>query len=154
MCFAFWAFTHLPLADASTIIFTNPVVTAILARLILKESFTRLEGLSACLCLFGVVFISQPTFIFGDSARAMDEELGDDRKKTLEFAGLGFTTHRWFGLLIAFMCSLFAASSFLTVRKMGSVRGHLLSLLASTAWSLNTSICRRKIRMLLCYGTE
>lgn len=133
MCFAFWAFTHLPLADASTIIFTNPVVTAILARLILKESFTRLEGLSACLCLFGVVFISQPTFIFGDSARAMDEELGDDRKKTLEFAGLGFTTHRWFGLLIAFMCSLFAASSFLTVRKMGSVRGHLLSLLASAA---------------------
>ena len=121
MCFAFWAFTHLPLADASTIIFTNPVVTAILARLILKESFSQLEGLSAFLCLVGVTFISQPTFIFGSSAVSMDESIDADRQKNLEFAGLTFTTTRWFGLLMAILCSFFAATSFLTVRMMGAV---------------------------------
>ena len=63
-CFYF-ALTVLPLADATVIFYTNPVLTAVLAALFLSESMGLAEILGALVSLVGVAFIAQPSFLFG-----------------------------------------------------------------------------------------
>lgn len=64
-CF-FWALTALPLADATVLHYTNPVITALLAALVLGETLGRAEIGGALLSLGGVALIAQPSFLFGE----------------------------------------------------------------------------------------
>lgn len=61
------AFTLLPLGDATVIISTTPVFTAIMAYLVLKEAWHKHDAVSTFLCLAGIVLITRPTFLFGVS---------------------------------------------------------------------------------------
>jgi drug/metabolite transporter (DMT)-like permease len=63
-CF-YYAVTHLPLAEATVIQYTNPLLTAILAAVILGERMRGREAVAALLSLVGIVLIARPTFIFG-----------------------------------------------------------------------------------------
>lgn len=62
-CF-YYSVTHLPLADATVIQYTNPVFTAVLAAVFLKESFGVRDAIGGLVSLVGVVMIARPTFIF------------------------------------------------------------------------------------------
>ncbi len=90
----FYAVTHLPLADATVLHFTNPVLTAIAAALILRERFGRAEALGALACLGGVVAIARPSFLFGGAS--IDP----------------------MAVSIALLGALFAAGAYVTVRKL------------------------------------
>jgi drug/metabolite transporter (DMT)-like permease len=70
-CF-FYAVTRLPLADVTVIHFTNPVFTAVLAAVFLGERMGRRELVGLPLCLVGVAFVAQPSFLFGEGARNLD----------------------------------------------------------------------------------
>jgi drug/metabolite transporter (DMT)-like permease len=70
-CF-FYAVTRLPLADVTVIHFTNPVFTALFAAAFLGERLGRRELVGLPLCLAGVVFVAQPSFLFGEGARNLD----------------------------------------------------------------------------------
>lgn len=70
-CF-FYAVTRLPLADVTVIHFTNPVFTALLAAAFLGERLGRRELVGLPLCLAGVTFVAQPSFLFGEGARSLD----------------------------------------------------------------------------------
>jgi drug/metabolite transporter (DMT)-like permease len=70
-CF-FYAVTRLPLADVTVIHFTNPVFTAVLAAAFLGEPMGRRELVGLPLCLIGVAFVAQPSFLFGEGARSLD----------------------------------------------------------------------------------
>lgn len=63
------AFTLLPLSDATVFISTTPVFTGILAYFILGESWRKTDAASTFLCLLGIVLITRPTFIFGNSSK-------------------------------------------------------------------------------------
>lgn len=65
-CF-YYSITHLPLADATVIQYTNPVLVALLAALVLGERLTLGVAVSAVSCLIGVVMIARPDFLFGSS---------------------------------------------------------------------------------------
>jgi drug/metabolite transporter (DMT)-like permease len=65
----YWSVTHLPLADATVIQYSNPVFTALLAAAILGERLRRIEVLALAVSLSGVVLLAQPTFVFGGAAR-------------------------------------------------------------------------------------
>jgi drug/metabolite transporter (DMT)-like permease len=67
-CF-YYAVTHLPLADATVIMYSNPVFTGILAALFLGESLSKIEVGGVVLCVVGVVLIAQPSFVFGGDSR-------------------------------------------------------------------------------------
>ncbi|XP_058822432.1 solute carrier family 35 member G1 [Topomyia yanbarensis] len=71
---SFYAFRHMPLADASVIIFSTPVFVAIFARLFLRESCGMFNVLTIFLTLIGVVLITRPPFLFGYGARSVSEE--------------------------------------------------------------------------------
>jgi len=68
----YYAVIHLPLAEATVIQFTNPVLTALLAAPLLGESLRPIEVLIVLLGLLGVVIVARPPFLAGDAAAGLD----------------------------------------------------------------------------------
>ena len=64
-CF-YWALTRLPLAEATVIQYTNPIFTALLAALVLREHMRGVEIFGVALSLVGVVLVAKPGFLFLD----------------------------------------------------------------------------------------
>lgn len=93
------AYRMIPLADASTIVFSAPVFVVIFAWLVLKEECGLFQTVILIITLIGVVLISRPTFIFG----GRDEEEG---------------TLRIEGTIVAVIASLFTAMNFIVIRKL------------------------------------
>jgi drug/metabolite transporter (DMT)-like permease len=67
-CFYF-SLVHLPIAEATTIQYMNPVFTAVLAGLVLGERMGRREAACVVLSLAGVVLVTHPAALFGGPAR-------------------------------------------------------------------------------------
>lgn len=63
------AFTMLPLGDATVIISTTPIFTALFAYFFLKETWSKVEATATFICLTGIVLIARPTFIFGNTGK-------------------------------------------------------------------------------------
>jgi drug/metabolite transporter (DMT)-like permease len=70
-CF-FYALTHLPLAEATVLQYTNPVFTALLAAVLLGERFRGKEALLVLASLGGVALLARPGFLFGGLERPLD----------------------------------------------------------------------------------
>ena len=67
MCCKFYAFKNLALGDATALMFTSPVFTAIFGFIFLKESLSKFHILAAVFSLVGVTLIARPAFLFGSS---------------------------------------------------------------------------------------
>jgi drug/metabolite transporter (DMT)-like permease len=65
-----WMLSNASLSDAMGITFLNIPLTAVFARLYLKEPYSRLDAATGLLGLAGVVLVAQPTAIFGGGAAA------------------------------------------------------------------------------------
>jgi len=95
VCF-YYGLTHLPIADATVLQYTNPVFTALLAAVALKERLTRRE-LAATLASFaGVVLVARP-FGLGGATTALP----------------------LVPVLVALLGATFSAAAYVTVRSMG-----------------------------------
>ncbi len=94
-CF-FFALTKLPLADATVIHYTNPVFTALIAAVALKESISGGEIIGALLSLVGVALMARPSFLFGTGPGSLP----------LLYVG------------VALGGALFSAAAYTTVRKL------------------------------------
>ncbi|XP_012269778.1 solute carrier family 35 member G1 [Athalia rosae] len=101
---SFYAFRHMPLADASVVVFSVPVFVAIFARIFLKEPCGIFNVITVCLTLIGVVLITRPPLIFGNTV----ESLTDNHVET-EHADL------W-GAVAAFSATLFGANAYVLLR--------------------------------------
>ncbi|XP_018321629.1 solute carrier family 35 member G1 isoform X2 [Agrilus planipennis] len=108
---SFYAFRHMSLADASVIIFSVPVFTAIFARMFLKEPCGIFTVFSIVLTVIGVIFIARPSFLFG----SMINSLGNSRGE-LEI---------W-GIVAAFSATLFGASIYVLLRALKGVHFSVL----------------------------
>ena len=64
LCCQFYAFQHMPLADATVIVFSSPVFTGVLAYFLLGETWGLFDVLATLWCFTGVVLIARPTFLF------------------------------------------------------------------------------------------
>lgn len=64
LCCQFYAFQHMPLADATVIVFSSPIFTGVLAHFLLGEAWGLFDALATLLCFTGVVLIARPTFLF------------------------------------------------------------------------------------------
>jgi len=69
-CFYF-ALTKLPLADATVIFYSNPVLTALFAALFLDERLGPAEIAGALMSFGGITLIARPSFLFGASASSL-----------------------------------------------------------------------------------
>lgn len=101
---SFYAFRHMPLADASVIVFSVPVFVAIFARIFLKEPCGIFNVVTVCLTLIGVVLITRPPVLFGNTI----ESLTDNHEK-------GENADIW-GAVAAFSATLFGANAYVLLR--------------------------------------
>lgn len=97
LCCFFWALLHLPLAEATVLQYLNPVFTALLAALVLREPLELREGLSVLGSLAGLLLVARPSFLFGMGAAPLDP---------------------W-ACAVAVAGALFSACSYVTVRRIG-----------------------------------
>lgn len=65
----FYAVRHMPLADASVIIFSVPVVVVVFARIFLKEQCGLFHYCTLFLTMIGVLMITRPPILFGHSTK-------------------------------------------------------------------------------------
>lgn len=68
LCCFYYALTHLPLGEVTVIQYTNPMLTAFVASIWLKERLGKAEVLGVLGSLVGVVLIARPSFLFGGAA--------------------------------------------------------------------------------------
>lgn len=63
----------LSVSDAVVITFLTPAVTGILAKVFLKEQFSKVEGVCGAIALFGVILVVRPTFLFHNDENDISE---------------------------------------------------------------------------------
>jgi drug/metabolite transporter (DMT)-like permease len=68
----YFSLAHLPLADATVIQYTNPVFTAVLAAILLRERIGPTEAVALLVSLAGVVLIARPSFLFAAEVHRLD----------------------------------------------------------------------------------
>lgn len=68
----FYAIIHLPLADATVIIFTHPAVVALLAWPVLHERLSSPAVVAVLVSLSGVILVCRPGFLFGVHTAPLD----------------------------------------------------------------------------------
>ncbi len=101
-CF-FYALTRLPLAEATVIQYTNPVFTALLAALVLREHMGGREVAAVLLSLLGVVLVARPESLLGGGG------------------GLDLVA-----VAIGLAGAVFSAAAYVVVRKLGATEDPLV----------------------------
>lgn len=112
---AFFAVTELDLAEASVIIFTAPLWTAVLSRVFGIGSWAWIDTFSAVSCLVGMCLVTQPAFLFGGGG-------GLQGKKT-EVASAG-------GIFAAILSAVTAAGVNITISKLKNEDSSTITLYA------------------------
>lgn len=113
----YYALVHLPLADATTIQYTNPVWTALLATWYLGERIDRREAVLVLASLAGVVLIARPSALFG--------------------SGTGLPP---FAVTVALVGALCSAGAYVTVRKLGATEHPLVIVFHLTLFTVPAAI--------------
>ncbi|KAM9336655.1 solute carrier family 35 member G1 [Symphorus nematophorus] len=111
MILFFYAVQQMPLADATVIVFSNPVFTALLAWIFLKERCTIWDCAFTIFTLTGVILIARPPFIFGQDLRGIEGDYANHIK----------------GTITAFAAAITAAITFVLLRKIGKSVHYYLS---------------------------
>ncbi|XP_034070410.1 solute carrier family 35 member G1 isoform X2 [Gymnodraco acuticeps] len=95
MILLFYAVQQMPLADATVIMFSNPVFTSILAWIFLKERCTIWDCVFTVFTITGVLLIARPPFLFGDHRRTIDGNYNNHIKGTIAafVAAIGLLVH-------------------------------------------------------------
>lgn len=111
MIMLFYAVQQMPLADATVIMFSNPVFTSLLAWIFLKERCTIWDCVFTVFTITGVLLIARPPFLFGEHRRGIEGNYANHIK----------------GTIAAFAGALGAACTFVILRKMGKSVHYYLS---------------------------
>lgn len=107
--FFYIALRFITLSDSSTIVFSAPVYVSIFACLLIHEPCGVFQIVTVLLTVVGVVLISKPTFLFGDS-----EVFTIVTNSTLTFDG----NEKIVGVVFSFISSLAMALTFIVMRKL------------------------------------
>lgn len=111
MIMLFYAVQQMPLADATVIMFSNPVFTSLLAWIFLKERCTIWDCVFTVFTLTGVILIARPPFLFGKHLGGIE----------------GNYTNHIKGTVAAFAGAIGAAFTFVVLRKIGKSVHYYLS---------------------------
>ncbi|KAM7370795.1 hypothetical protein PAMP_010316 [Pampus punctatissimus] len=111
MILLFYAVQQMPLADATVIMFSNPVFTSLLAWIFLKERCTIWDCVFTVFTLSGVILIARPPFLFGEQVHGIE----------------GNYTNHIKGTIAAFAGAIGAAFTFVVLRKIGKSVHYYLS---------------------------
>ncbi|KAJ0060457.1 hypothetical protein NL108_011898, partial [Boleophthalmus pectinirostris] len=134
MILLFYAVQQMPLADATVIMFSNPVFTSVLAWIFLKERCTIWDCVFTVFTLTGVILIARPPFIFGKHLSGIESNYSNHIKGAIA-AFAGATMHSCLNvdfILTLTWCLMFtgaigAACTIVILRKIGKSVHYYLS---------------------------
>uniref|UniRef100_UPI00398EF3A0 solute carrier family 35 member G1-like n=1 Tax=Pristiophorus japonicus TaxID=55135 RepID=UPI00398EF3A0 len=112
MMLLFYAIQQMPLADATVILFSNPVFVTIFAWIFLKERCTLWDPVFTIFTLAGVILIARPPFLFGAHVSGFESDYRDHIR----------------GTAAAFGSAICAAMTLIVIRKMGKSVNYFLSI--------------------------
>ncbi|XP_051883836.1 solute carrier family 35 member G1 isoform X1 [Pristis pectinata] len=112
MMLLFYAIQQMHLADATVIMFSNPVFVSIFAWIFLKEKCTLLDPIFISFTLVGVVLIARPQFLFGSQISGFENNYKDHIR----------------GTAAAFASAICVALTLIVIRKMGKSVNYFLSI--------------------------
>lgn len=115
----FFAITRLPLADATVIHLSNPLLVAIAAAIFLREPLRRADVAGIALGLGGMLLVSQPTFLFGGALSGGALSGGEVAGRTLDPIAL----------VVAVCGAILSASVYVVVRKLRATEHPLVVVL-------------------------
>lgn len=119
VCGLYYSLQYLSVSDAVAITFLVPMITGLLAWIVLGERYSLIEGLCAIISFGGVLLIAKPSFIFGsyiDLDNSVDDSIeSSSTKLRLLASGVGL------------IGVLGASSVYIIIRKMGKAVHPLLS---------------------------
>ncbi|GAA6059362.1 hypothetical protein JCM10212_003260 [Sporobolomyces blumeae] len=125
----YFVLKYLSLSDATTISFLSPVLVGLLAFLVLKEPYSRLEAIVGCTSILGTVFIAKPSFLFPAPEHAPAEPLD------------GVTPEqRTMAVLVALIGVCGAAGAYLIIRVIGHRASATHSILYFSTYSCVVSL--------------
>lgn len=93
------SFLYIPVADASVIFNSSPLIVLIASFLWLKEDIGKFDIINIIVTLLGVLFVCQPTFLFDTAPNT------------------GHLSNSWIGYLCAMVTSIFAGLVMVLIRK-------------------------------------
>ncbi|KAI9268127.1 hypothetical protein BDA99DRAFT_558303 [Phascolomyces articulosus] len=133
----YYSLRFLPLADATVIMNTHPMFSAIFAAIMLGEPFRWFERFCTLICIIGATLVTKPTFLFAPSASPPPLELLPptdnnstmmilDNSDNVAIIG-GYTFNpRTIGIISALLAAMTSAAAYVSVRIAGS-RAHFLN---------------------------
>ena len=92
-CFYF-SIVHLPLADATIIQYTNPVLAALLGAWLLREPIGARQAVCVLASLAGVALVTRPAWLFGSRAGDIDPVYAAIALGGAAFSALAYVTVR------------------------------------------------------------
>ncbi|XP_066587381.1 solute carrier family 35 member G1-like isoform X2 [Prorops nasuta] len=114
----YYSFRKLPIGDATTIIFSSPVIVIALSFILLKEPCGLLRIVVVCALFAGVVFVSRPPFIF-------------QMNRSEPYDILGY--------VCAILATIFTALNIVVMRKCAEIH-YSVMVLNLSMWSLITAL--------------
>ena len=125
--------------DASTLIFTAPLVTFAVARIFLKEDINKLDLFCGIISMLGVLFVARPQFLFSSTSNTntTDTTTNTTTNTTTSFTTDSETT-RTLGVIVALTAAIASGTAYVFVRKLGDVKSeHVVGLFMATAFILS-----------------
>lgn len=123
----YYSLSYLDVSDATVITFLVPTLTAFIAWVALRESFTLNEALAGLIAFTGVLFVARPAFLFPHNDSFLTGSSSDNESAAKGIlSAVKATPHE---RTIAICCSIFgsiaAATAYSTIRVIGK-RAHSL----------------------------
>jgi len=123
---ATFAFTKMPIGDASAIVFSAPVWASLFSRIFLKEPFGYIDTAAVAVGLTGVLLVSRPSAIFGHG----ENDLIDASSDVSDF-------ERIIAPFVAILGSIGAGSAVVCIRLLG-MQGGLKPVVLAHAYGFAT----------------
>ncbi|EER14750.1 Transmembrane protein, putative [Perkinsus marinus ATCC 50983] len=118
----YYSLSQLPLADSSSLFFTQPMFTLILAPLVINESIAPRQVLAVLMAVCGVFCIARPAWLFGAASAST----------TAVMHNIDPQIPRWLAVIVCLSGSFVASLVFITVTHIGK-RAHWAQLVFSFA---------------------
>jgi drug/metabolite transporter (DMT)-like permease len=106
----FYAIQHLPLPDAVTLQFTTPPFAAAFALCLAGERWMLLDMIGAVVCIFGVMLIAHPSWLFGANKNEPSRNTEDFRQDQ---------TMKAVAIFVALLGAALAGMAYMSVRLIG-----------------------------------
>ena len=141
--FTFASVLYMPLGDSLTIVFTEPLWTILLSRVILRISISGWKMMFGCLLVCGMVLCVQPPFLFPSDSQvpAGQTSRNDTERKEIDEDEPNGEPHYYLGVLLALGTAVMGALTNVCIARCEGVSSKVLVFYSGLGGAVIALIC-------------